>query len=243
MLNSEKNSKNKRRRIGYNFCYDFVKVTGALPTLLLLRPKIHNPYKTKIPKGAVLISSNHNSFIDPIIVLAAFPSRRIHSLATKDLFNSKFKNAFFQKMHCIKVDKDNFSISAFHDVVSRLQDDHVVMIFPEGEVNTKNSNELLAFKSGAVMMAYKAGAPILPIYLPKREKWYQRQHIVVGNLFNIGDIVGKIPTMQKLTEASDALRATELSLREYFESLTLNKKQKNKSKISREESEKNESKV
>ena len=46
-------------------------------------------------------------------------------------------------MHCIQVDKENFSMDSFHEVIRRLKDDKVVLIFPEGQVN-RNEKEILA---------------------------------------------------------------------------------------------------
>ena len=227
-MNSEKNSKNKqpRKRKGflYNFCYDFVKVTGAIPALLWLRPKVYHPFGGKTPKGGVLVSANHGTMIDPIIMHLAFPWRRLDSLATKDLFNTKLKYTFFQLMHCIIVDKDNFTLSAFREVVSRLQEGKMVVIFPEGAVHVDDPG-IRAFKSGAVLMAHKAGTPVLPVYIVKREKWYQRQRIVVGEPFDLRAELGERPSLEAMERATQTLHERELQLREYYENLPINKKQ------------------
>lgn len=246
-MNSAKNSKDSRQRKAkkppfYNFCYDFVKITGAIPIMLWLRPRIYRPYGTKTPRGGVMVSANHRSLLDPVIIHTAFPSRRLHSLATKDLFNTPLKSKFFNQMHCIMVDKENFTLSAFHQVVSRLNDGKMVVIFPEGGLNTDENQAISTFKSGAVLMAHKAKASILPVYIVPREKWYHRQRIVIGAPFNVCNEVGAMPTLAQLNEASEALRQRELALREYFEALPVYKRINKKSKAS--ESEKsNEQKV
>ena len=222
-MNSKKNSKNKKTPPFYNFCYDFVKVTGTVPVLLWLRPKVHRPYGTKTPKGEILISANHRSLIDPVIVHTAFPSRRMHSLATKDLYDTKVKTIFFNQMHCIMVDKQNFTLSAFRDVVDRLQQGKMVVIFPEGGLNRGEENTILAFKSGAVLMAHKASVSILPLYIVHRTKWYQRQHIVIGKPYNVREDLGPMPTLEQLNTASEKLRQMELELREYYDSLPTKK--------------------
>lgn len=230
-MSSSNNSKNKKKRnkIFYNFCYDFVKVTGALPMLLWFRPKVYRPTGAKTPKGAVLVSANHIDLLDPVKILLTFPGRRLHSLATKDLYKNKLLTFFFNQMHCIQVDKANFSVSAFHEVVSRLKDDRMVLIFPEGQVNTEKQDTLLAFKSGVVLMAHKGNAPILPVYIAKRESRWHRLRVFIGEPIFVGDISGKMPTMQDLTAICDTLRERELELRKYSESLPFYKKQKNES--------------
>ena len=222
----EKNPKSKRKKdpLFHNFCYDFVRVTGALPILVWLRPKVYRPYNTKKPKGRMLLSANHQSFLDPVSVHLAFPFRRMNCLATKDLFGTKLKHAFFSRMLCIEVDKENFALSSFHDVVSRLQEEKIVVIFPEGSVERHKDGPVRAFKSGAVLMAYRADTPILPIYIVKRQKWYHRLRIVVGEPLDIRGMVGRIPTMEQLDAASEALRLKEMALHDYFKSLPIYQK-------------------
>lgn len=236
-MNSQKNSKDKKKKSNgpfYNLAYDFVKFTGAIPVLLWLRPKIYRPYGTKTPKGGVLVSANHRSLLDPIIVHTVFPARRMHCLATKDLFNTKLKNAFFNKMHCIMVDKENFTLSAFHDVVTRLDAGKLVVIFPEGGLNRDEEDTIHTFKSGAVLMAHRAKAPILPIYIFKKEKWYQRQRIVIGDPFDVRAAIGNLPTLEQLNMASEKLREEEIKLQKYFESLPIYKKLTKKQNIESE---------
>ena len=82
-----------KRPVG-NFWYDFVKITGLLPGLLMIRPKVIRT-GGKCPRGGVLISSNHPTFLDPITLLTAFPWRRLHSLVTKDLYKNKLMTFIF----------------------------------------------------------------------------------------------------------------------------------------------------
>ena len=247
-MNSAKNSKKRKRKpLFYNLCHDFVKVTGALPVLLWLRPKLYRPYGTRTPRGAVMISANHNSMLDPVNLFLAFPKRRIHCLATKELYNTKVTSKFFELMHCIKVDRENFSVSAVHDIIDRLNDGRAVAIFPEGKLNYDDDTPFLAFKSGAVMMAHRAGAPILPIYIVKRTRKYQRQRIVIGKPIDLREILGERPSLDELSKASEIVREKEIELKEYFESLPIYQRMvkagnKLKQKESKKES-KTESKV
>lgn len=236
-MNSEKNSKTKKqkKRLFDNFFYDFVKITGLIPSLIWIRPKILRPYGTKTPKGKILVSANHKNLLDPIIVQSVFPSRRLHCLATKDLFNTKTKHFFFSKVNCIIVDKENFTMSAFREVMTKLEEEKMVVIFPEGSIDLGKDDSIRAFKSGAVLMAHKANSAILPLYIARREKWYHRQYIVVGEPFDIRGEIGNVPTLDALNGATEKLRQKELELREYYESTVASKKSK---KESSEESEK-----
>lgn len=211
----------------FNFFYDFVKITGILPTLLALRPKRLYPYGRNIPKGGVLISANHRSYLDPVIVHCAVMGRRLNCLATKDLYNRRIWKLFFPAMHCIQVDKKNFSMASFHQVVERLNDGKAVVIFPEGQINRDESTTVMAFKSGVMLMAHRSHAPILPVYIVKKQHWYERQHIVIGKPFDVCDMLDAFPSMDDLTRVSELLRQEELALYAYYQNY-MDKKSKDK---------------
>ena len=218
-MNSNNSSKpvspKKPKKIG-NFWYDFVKVTGAIPALIWIRPKVIH-VGPKCPKGGVLISSNHPTFIDPIILLTSFPWRRLYSLATKDLYKTKLHTFMFSRMHCIRVDKTNFSMTTFHEVVDTLKDGKAVVIFPEGQVNQSGGQEIQAFKSGAILMAHRANVPVLPVYIVRREKWYQSQKVIIGEPLDVKAAVGAIPTMEQVNRVCEQLREKELELKRFYE--------------------------
>lgn len=185
--------------------------------LLFLRTKVI--YKDKKPnmKGSLLISANHKGYLDPLIVHTAFKSRRLHCLATKDLFKNKFWKTFFTLMNCIETDKANFNLSSFHTIIERLERGCAVVVFPEGQINSDDQKDVLPFKAGISLMAYKGNAPIIPAYIIPREKWYQRQRVIIGEAIDIRTIVGENPSLSEITGACSVLREKELELHEYYE--------------------------
>ena len=213
---SSKPESGKKRRIGSNFFYDFVKITGAIPALIWIRPRVIHMGQ-KCPKGGVLISSNHPTFVDPITILTSFPWRRLNCLVTKDLYKNKLMTFMLEWMHCIRVDKDNFSMASFHETVDRLKEGKAVVIFPEGQVNQGDAREIQAFKSGAILMAHRAGVPIVPVYIVKRERWYRAQYVIIGEPFDVKSAVGLIPSVDKMNAVSEQLREKELELKRYYE--------------------------
>ena len=105
----------------------------------------------------------------------------------------------------------------FHAVVDRLRNGNAVVIFPEGQVNRKGGEEIQAFKSGAILMAHRAGVPVLPVYIAPRGKWYRAQPVVVGEPFDVRSAVGPIPTMEQMDKVSAQLREKELELKHFYE--------------------------
>ena len=196
------------------FGYDFVRVTAA-PGLLFFRPKklyISEKAKQKINGGALLIS-NHVSLFDPMYLMLGIWRRRHHYIATKELFDSKFKNWLFTNVFlCIKIDRDNFSIKTFKDIVKHLKDGELVSMFPEGYVNEQQEG-IQTFKSGMVMMALKSGCPIIPVYLKRRKHWYSRLVIGVGEPIDINDFKsGEMATLEDIDRAAKYLQEQEEKL-------------------------------
>ncbi len=222
MNSKEESAKKKNKKENY-FFYDFVKVTAAIPALLWQLPKVvHLSKETKKIKGGAMITANHVNFGDPVLLLIAFWRRRVFSLASKDLYNGKFKKWFFEKVGCIQVDKQNFSMNSFHEVLRRLQNDQIVSIFPEGKLNV--SSQMDAFKSGATLMAIRAKKPIIPVYLERQTKWPQRRTVIIGEPIDPLDYCAKNPSMQEINNFSKILKQKEEELEQYFNNLKRGKK-------------------
>ncbi len=221
--------KKERKKKRSNFLYDFVKITGAIPTLCWMRPKIVYGGKGKKPKfKGGLVCANHSSFVDPLLVQCAFWNRRLEFLATTDLFCSPMKRFFFSRMHCIPVDKQNFNMDSMHEVCDQLKDGKIVVVFPEGTVD-HNKEELIDFKSGALLMAYLADVEILPMYLAPIKKWYQRRVVLIGEPLRIRELCS-FPSIQAIDEAGKTLREKVLALKNQYAELQEKKYDKSKRK-------------
>ena len=140
------------------------------------------------------------------------------------MFKPGFLDLFFRGVHCIEVDKDRFSPRTLREVIDCLKNKEVVVVFPEGMINNGESGELLGFKRGAVYMANRGGAPILPMYIVKREKWYQRQKVVIGEMLDLSSMLGERPDNDTMDKASLLLRDKEEELHRYYENWLSEKK-------------------
>ena len=134
-------------------------------------------------------------------------------VATKSLFTTKLKNWFFKKILCIKIDKENISIDSYKEIVSTLKDNKMVTIFPEGHIANNDDNMVDAFKSGVILMAKQANVPIVPVYVIKREKWWHRQKLVVGEPIKLPK---EMLSLEELQKYSEILRNKEIELYELY---------------------------
>ena len=129
---------------------DLIRITGALPGLVWLRPKIRYTAKQakKRLRGGVLVIANHTSFIDPACMMYVLWYRRLYFVCHQAFVETK-AGPFFRAAGClIPINADNFSVGSFRSITESLRDGKAVTLFPEGHVN--KGDEMLEFKSGMV---------------------------------------------------------------------------------------------
>ena len=131
--------------------------------ILKCRPTIIG--KENIPlKGPIILCSNHKHVLDQCNVIIA-TKRVIHYMAKEEYFEKRGA-WFFKLAGCIKVDRRIHDEKAKSEALEVLNEGGALGIFPEGTRNktigTKDEVDLLPFKYGAVSLAQKTGALIVP---------------------------------------------------------------------------------
>lgn len=203
-----KDKRKKSSKIKYNFLYDFVKVTGLIPALIWIRPKvIRMGEQSKKVKGGVLIASNHVTYVDPIILHCAFVKRRLYSVATKELCKTKIRKLFFTVANCIIIDKENFAMNSLRYICDVLKQEKAVVIFPESTINQEQN--VKDYKSGFVLMSLLSKKPILPVCIIKRKHWYNRTKIIIGEPIDVSSMCSAMPTMEEMDAVSKLINKKE----------------------------------
>ncbi|MBP5231136.1 MAG: 1-acyl-sn-glycerol-3-phosphate acyltransferase [Clostridia bacterium] len=196
-----------------HFPYDFIKWTAVPAAWLMVRPK--RIYESKEAKkrirGGALLISNHVGFMDPVYLMTAILYRRHHYVCIKDFFERKVVGFFFRIFQCIPIDREHFSTESFRAVVNRLRAGDLVVMFPEGRINFE-TDSTESFKSGMILMAVRAGVPIVPVYTEKREHWYNRVRVAVGEPVDIKALYAERPTFSRIEELASLLHRKEDAL-------------------------------
>ena len=221
MNSNDKSNKKTKKRKHKNpfrfFFFDFVKWTGAPSALIWLRPK--RLYESKAAKkhirGKAVVVANHTDISDPLTLHCALWYRRPRIIAMKELFEKKISAFFFRNMLCIPVDRQNFNMDTYRTSVDVLAEDSILCIFPEGRINTDGAN-IQSFKSGAVLMALKGGAPIVPVYIAPRKRWYSRSVTVVGEPIDPNKLTDGKPTIRAIEEITQIIHEKEIALMEIY---------------------------
>lgn len=161
--------------------YWIVKIFGTPIFYLLFWPKYKG--KNNIPKGVpVILAGNHKSNFDCAFLVTS-TNRVIHFLAKKELLDSKMK-IFFKGMGIIPVDRKNKNPKALEDATKCLNNKGVIGIFPEGTTN-KTNKLLMPFKYGAVSMAKKTDAYIVPFAINGKYKIFGGLTITFGKPYKV----------------------------------------------------------
>src|SRR6267142_7149421 len=116
----------------------------------------------RIPSGTCLFVANHTSSADPPAVVGAIP-RRIAILLKQSLFRYPIVGQAFQLAQFIPVDraKHDSAVASVEKAVDAMRSGQSFLIYPEG--TRSPDGRLQEFKKGAVVMAIKAGVPIVPM--------------------------------------------------------------------------------
>jgi len=106
--------------------------------------------------------ANHTSSADAPAVVGAIP-RRIAILLKKSLFTYPIVGQAFRLAHFIPVDRSRHdsAIASLEKAIEAMREGQSFLIYPEG--TRSPDGRLQTFKKGAVVMAIKAGVPIVPV--------------------------------------------------------------------------------
>ncbi len=157
-----------------------------------------------IPHGAVVFAINHpNNLVDSIVVGYAI-ERKIHYLATAQLFRNKILSMFLHNVGVIPVyrKQDDAShgeknLSTFHACYEILKNGGAIGIYPEG--TTHSERRVRKIKTGAARIALETetlhhpGVVLVPVGLNFSVRKSFRSEVIV----NIGEPILVTPYLEK----------------------------------------------
>jgi long-chain acyl-CoA synthetase len=115
-------------------------------------------------KGPFILSSNHQSYIDPAILGAILPwkhFKNLFSVGTSEIFGSGIMHWLAGQLHVVVVDPDANLVPAMKAGAYGLRHGKVLILYPEGERSVDGSPK--RFKKGAAILATHLQVPIVPI--------------------------------------------------------------------------------
>lgn len=176
----------------YNVLVFFISIIVKL----VFRVKIHG--NNKLPEGKLILCSNHNSLLDPVI-LAVTTNRQVSFMAKKELFTNKFTNWLFRNVGAFPVDRSKADLKAIKEALGVLKNDKVLGIFPEGTRVTTVSLDNV--KPGVGLLASRGKSDILPVNIVTDYKFLSRVDVYFRDIIHIENYDLKAENInQQLTE-------------------------------------------
>ena len=181
--------------------YKAAKIIYSTLIKILYRPKAYGT--ENIPEeGAVIFAGNHKHAFDPIVVMT-YTKRIVHYMAKESIFKG-LHGKLFEGIGLIKVYRTKSNPAAVLEAQQILQQGGTIGIFPEGTRN-KTQEELLKFRHGAVAIAQKANAPIIPFAIKGKYRLFRK-----GLTIEYGKPVDV--SQMEIEEANDYIRNEVLKL-------------------------------
>ena len=119
--------------------------------------------KEHIPRsGGALIVSNHQSYLDPIL-LAVQLNRPVSFMARSGLFDNRFFGWLIRQLNAFPVRQGTGDVGAIKETIRRLQQGHMLVIYPEG--SRTEDGDLQPIEPGAGLVVKRVPVPVIPAYI------------------------------------------------------------------------------
>jgi 1-acyl-sn-glycerol-3-phosphate acyltransferase len=134
---------------------------------------VHSIYRLKkeglenIPdEGAAVITCNHVSFVDALVVMAVSP-RPIRFVMDHNIFKIPVLSFVFRTSRAIPIaparENPELLEKAYDDIAQALKDGDLVGIFPEGRIT--DNGDMYPFKNGIKRILERTPVPVVPMAL------------------------------------------------------------------------------
>jgi len=189
----------------------FMQVVGFVVLSILLYAYARLRWKGKenvLPGGGFMVVSNHLSMLDPFILSYIF-RRDIRYMGKVELFRGGFVTWLLRLFGAFPVDRARPGPQALRTALNILRARQVLGMFPEG--HRSDTGEMQEFRTGAIRIAIKAQAPIVPIgiwgtdrLLPPGGRWPRpvRIAVAIGTPIHYTALYDHHPTAEEIEAAS-----------------------------------------
>lgn len=156
--------------------------------------------KENVPdKGAFLLVSNHQSYLDPVLCGVAL-KRHLFFLARESLFANRLFRWLICSLNALPVKPGKADVSAMKKVISKLKEGNGVCLYPEA---TRTSDgRIRELKPGFGLLCRRAEAAVVPVMIEGAfECWPRHKRILSPGRIELH--YGKAITAQQVHDISD----------------------------------------
>ena len=191
--------------------YSFGRVVVSVFFRVFYRLRINGRENIPDESERFIICSNHKSNLDPPLVGLAVPFQT-GFMAKEELFKFKPFGALISKLGAFPIKRGKTDFGALRSAIHMVESGKHIVIFPEG--GRSHGDRLRKGKMGAVMIAVKSKANILPIGIEGSYKPFTRLTVNIGEAIDLSEYFELKQNSRELQEVTDKLlmpRISELS--------------------------------
>lgn len=171
MLLQRQNAALALQHLNHRFCQSFFRVVqGLIPSVEIILPPMVRALR------ATIVVSNHQSYLDPLLLITAFPAHK--TIVRADLFRLPIFGGFISRMGYLPSAFEPHQLEQLEQQLQNLdaffQQGGNLFIFPEG--TRSRDGRLGAFHKSAFQLARRFQRPIALLRLHHTEQLYPPGH-------------------------------------------------------------------
>ena len=172
--------------------YKVIKAVLTYPLRFLCNMRVRGTEnEPTTDQGAYLVIANHRTWADPIYLCCVLKHGQPHFMAKKELFKIPLLNLLIRALGAYPVNRSGADVGAIKHTIEMLKAGVCVGMFPQGHRYNKVDPRETPVKTGAAMIALKAGVPVLPVFIKvKNNKHFFlcRKEVIVGKPISIEEM-------------------------------------------------------
>jgi long-chain acyl-CoA synthetase len=187
-------------------------LSRLIQVVALDRLDLHVTGIDKLPtSGAYIISSNHQSYLDPLVLASILPRQamcKAFAVGTSEIFGQGLMLRLARSLRVVVVDPDANLIPAMRAGAFGLRQGRPLILYPEGERSIDGTPKV--FKKGAAILSIHMQVPIVPVAVEGLYAVWPRNKSFQGFgpvKMTIGDPIIPPPESEASEEAYEKLTA------------------------------------
>lgn len=158
------------RSFARRLTYSFSRWASRLTTVGLCQLRCDG--RENFPReGAALVCSNHQSFLDPILIGLTCP-RQLNYLARSSLFRIPVFRWLIDWYDAIPIEREGTGLGGVKETLKRIRRGEMVVVFPEGTRTTDGS--IGPLKPGICALARRGKVPLIPMTIDGAHRVWPR---------------------------------------------------------------------
>jgi len=138
-------------------------------------------------EGGAVVCINHCHWLDPVYLAARARKRKYVFLAKAEVFKKPvFKWFLGDVLGAIPINRGQADITAIRESMKVIADGGCLGIFPQGTRSKDNSPTPML--NGVSMIAVRANAPIIPVYIGGPYRLFRPVDVRIGKPVEIADL-------------------------------------------------------